>query len=372
MSDLLKIKICKVMAASNLFWMVTLVAYLQYRSLSLAQALQILSIYSILVVILEYPTGVIGDYFSHKISILMGSVIIIPFFALLTLPGNFYYYTTLFVMAALAVTFVSGSDTAFFHSISKDFKKDLAEITPYALIMATVNIAIGGLVASIDIKYPLYLSLIYAIPTLPLLLSIKAKSEKSEKGNIFLTASAGIKDIVSNPKLKSLIIISSVFNAFFTSIKWFYNPLFEKINLPVSYWGFIVSGAFLLIALGAQIYRFKSSFNLIITSIFSLGAIVLIGITRYWLFPLIGIWVTHIIRGYQDTHLGVEMNEAIKSTRRASILSFNSLSTRLLSALYISGTGFLLPRSSFFVVLSITAAIIAVVIFFPLRKVGNS
>ncbi|MEK7526468.1 MAG: hypothetical protein AAB546_03240 [Patescibacteria group bacterium] len=371
MSDLTKIKIWKILSAANHFWVVTLVLYFQFRGLTLVQALQVISIYSILVVVLEYPTGVIGDYFSHRTSVLLGNIVVIVAFALLSFPGSFAYYVFLFFLFALGMALVSGSDTALLHSLSKDFKKDLAQTTPYALILSVITISIGSLAAAYDMRYPIYLSFLFSLLALPLVIFLKDYQYQREEGNIFSTAFRGIKDITSNSRLKNLIIVSSVFGAFFLSIKWFYNPLFEKINIPVTFWGLITSGAFLLIAVGVQLYRKKDSFGLAATSLLTLAAIFLIGVTSYWLVPLFGIWLMHILRGYQDTLLGVEMNEAITTNRRASILSFDSLLTRLGSAIYIAGAGLLLPKTSFLVLMLITILFVGSLISIPLIKLNK-
>ncbi len=371
MTDLTKVKIWKVLSASNHFWVATLILYFQSRGLSLSQSLQVMSIYSIFVVVLEYPTGVIGDYFSHRTSVLLGNIVVTFAFALLAISGGFSFYILTFFLFALGIALTSGSDTALLHSVSKDFRKDLAQTTPYALILSTVNIALGGLVASWNLQYPLYLSFLYTIPTFLLIISLKNYKYEKEEGNIFATALDGIKDIFSNHDLKNLIIVSSVFGAFFISIKWFYNPLFEKINLPISLWGIVTGAAFLLIALGAHIYRKKDSISLMFTSVISLCAIFLMGITHFWIYPILGIWLMHIFRGYQDTHLGVKTNEAIVTNRRASILSFGSLVTRLGSAIYIALAGFVLPKTSFMFLVLSTICIMSLLLALPLINLNK-
>lgn len=368
-SDLTKVKVWKIMSASNLFWVTTIILYLQSRGIPVEQSLLIVSIYSILCVLFEYPTGIIGDYFSHKTSVIVGTALTIIMFIFVTIQGNFSYYVAFgSILPAIAFTLLSGSDTALLHSVSKNFKEDLAQITPISLFLSAASITLGGFLASIDLRLPFITSSLYALFSLPFLLTIKNYSYKKDGSNVFSIAAGGIKDVFTNKKLKSLIIISSTFGAFFVSVKWFYNPLFESLNIPVSYWGIITGAAFLFIAVGAQFYKKFDKLNLEKTSLLSFVFIILIGATRHWLIPLAGVWLTHIARGYQDTHLGVEINEAIKTNRRASILSLNSLLIRLASAIYIASAGFILPKSSFFVTMTITVVVIAAIIFQPLKN----
>lgn len=373
LSDLTKVKVWKVMSSSNLFWVTTIILYLQSRGIPLEQALLIVSIYSVLCVVFEYPTGIIGDYFSHKTSVILGTALTIIMFVFVTLQGNFSYYLAFgSILPALAFTLLSGSDTALLHSVSKNFKEDLAQITPISLFLAAGSITLGGLLAAIDLRLPFIASAIYALLSLPFLLTIKNYSYKRDGSNIFSIATGGIKDVFSSKRLRSLITISGAFGAFFVSMKWFYNPLFENLNIPVAYWGIITGVAFLFIAIGAQIYRRFDKLSLFKSSFLSFLSIILVGATRHWLLPLIGIWFVHIVRGYQDTHLGIEINEAIKTNRRASILSLNSLFVRLASAIYIASAAFVLPKTSFFVVMSATVLIIAVIIFKPLKNISKA
>lgn len=371
-ADITKIKIWQIIAGSNHFWFVTLIFYLQYRGISLSQSLQMMSIYYILVVILEYPTGVIGDYFSHKTSVILGNISGLVGFAMLCLPGSFPYYILSIGIVALGIALVSGSDTALFHSISKDFKKDWAQIMPISIIVSTATITVGGFVGSVDIRYPLYLSLLFILISFPILLTIKPGKQEKDTGNVFSVAFNGVRDIFSNVNLLSLITISGVFGAFYQSIKWFYNPIFEEVNIPVAYWGVIIGAAVLLFALGSHVYRKRDSISLVVAAIIYLIAIFLVGLTVYWAIPVLGIWMLHIANGYQDTYLKVEINDKISTNRRASILSFNSLLTRLLSAGYIAVVGIALPASSFIVVMTLTAVIIGLVVFIPLRKLRQT
>jgi MFS family permease len=372
MSDITKVKIWKILSSSNHFWITALILYLQFRGLTLSQALLIISLYSFLCVLLEYPTGVIGDYFSHKTSVMLGSLIGALMIFLFTFPGSYYYYLILIpILGSLSITLISGSDTALLHSVSKDFKKDLAQISPIALCLSAASISIGGLLASVDLRYPFYASFVYALISIPFLFNLKSYSHTKEDGNIFQIAKEGIKDVASNQNLKDLTIISSFFGAFFVSLKWFYNPLFEKLQIPVGYWGIITSTSFLLVALGAHIYRKNDKLSLSQTSALALIFIFTIGLTNFMFLPVAGIWLVHIVRGYQETHLGILVNNEITTSRRASILSLNSLLVRLFSSVYILAIGYLLPKTSFMAVLSFTVFIIGFIIFLPLRRLAK-
>lgn len=328
----------------------------------------VVSIYSFLCVILEYPTGVIGDYFSHKVAVTISSLTTILMFLLSSFSGDLYFYIIVgAVFPAFAYTMHSGSDVAFMHSVSKDFKKDMAQIAPIALVLSAINIGIGGWLGSIDLRYPLYASSVYAVISLFFLFTTKAKGYKNEDGDVFSIALGGIKEVFSNRKLLDLIIVSAAFTSFGLSIKWFYNPLFESIKIPIWMWGIITSIAFLFVAVGAHIYRKNSSYPLKFVSGISLIAILFIGLTSNYLLPVLGIWLFHVVRGYQDTSIGVEMNNLITS-RRASILSFSSLVSRLGSATYTAIVSFALPRTSFLFITSITSLLLFLIIYKPLYK----
>lgn len=371
MSNLTRFKIWKVIFASNHFWMATLVTYFTRQGVSLDQVYLLLGLYSLFVVLFEFPTGVIGDYFSHKSSVFIGNILWTLMFLLLVSAGTVTYYIAVLSVAALGITLISGSDNAMLFSLSKDYKKDLAQITPYAIFLSVITVALGGVLASFNMTYPLYASFLYSCSGVLLLTSVKYKQEVKKDANIFSSAYGGLLEVLRASRLKNLIFVSALWGSFFLSLKWFYNPLFEEINLDIIYWGVVIAVFNLSKILGVKIYERSKGISLSILILTLSICTVGIGITNNFLVPLIAIFMVRVLQGVFDTKMEVEINNEISSHRRATILSLNSLLTRSFSSVLILGSGLLISQFSFLGLMSLIVGLFAVVLILPLKKLSS-
>ena len=75
-----------------------------------------------MIVVLEYPTGVSGDQYSHKFSVLSGLLSTALGFFLLSMDGSYLFFLFSSSFVALGLSLIYGSDTALLHSVSMDFK----------------------------------------------------------------------------------------------------------------------------------------------------------------------------------------------------------------------------------------------------------
>lgn len=369
MSDLRKIQLAQILTAGQL-WMVTIVLYFtMLRKLSSQEVYSLLSIFSFAMVLLEYPTGVIGDHFSHRNSILLGYVICALGLFLFAFPGNWYYYLIPALLFALGTSLTSGSDTAFLHATSKDFIKDSSNLQTISLIVSVITVSIGGYLSSYDLRIPFYLTAFLFLSAAGLIFFTKKQPKDNFQGNIFARSTGGIKYVWKNNLLFHLIIVSATIGSFFLSFKWFYNPLFLELHIPVSYWGFIIGFAVLLIALGNHLYRKFSTKNFLLPFLGVILTTFCIGLTSWGALALGALLLSQLIRGYIDNQFNIHINETIAISSRASILSLRSLFVRLFSALYIFGAGFILEKTSFFILMSLTSGILLLFCAFSLAKI---
>lgn len=71
MTDLQRVKISMLLFSAH-FWTVVIILYFSSKDFSDKEIFSFISIYYLFSIILEFPTGVIGDYFSHKTSVISG------------------------------------------------------------------------------------------------------------------------------------------------------------------------------------------------------------------------------------------------------------------------------------------------------------
>jgi MFS family permease len=349
MKNILKMKIARTMT-SGVFWIPIAISYFKYREMNLETAYYFVGFYSLCIVLLEYPTGVIGDYFSHKISLYIGYLLVGLSFLFLGLNGNNLFYGVILFFAALGVSLVSGSDEAVLLNISDDYDNDYRIIKTFSTIYALVSIILGGVMYKVNPSLPFYFSalsfFISFLCVITLRFSSKAKKTKKQKGNIFDKAFESLAFVKNKNVVLFLLVYASLISAFFLSSKWFYNPIFENVGIDESVYGVGVSVLSLCTAFGASISQ-KFEFDYWIYSVVFLGLICSIGFfagTMILLFPLA---LLFLFRGIIETQIEIMLNSKIKDGVRASVISLKNLVARLISAIYVAAAGIGVERIGF-------------------------
>lgn len=344
-TNLQKIFISRILSAS-FFWMAILTFYLEKRGLSLAEVYQLLSIYYLSVILFEFPTGVIGDHFSHRKSVLLGySILALSSFAM-ALEGEFTYYILIFVLSGFGVALTSGSDTALLIANSKDIKSDLSRLKIYCVLAMFLAVSVSSLMTDIMLTSTFILTGIFYIFAFLLIFFVSEDKVRTHEANIFQTAFAAIGSVKQNRALLNTILISSLLGMFSFSIKWFYNPMFEELSIPLRYWGVITGITFLLPIIGIKLYQKVSRNSFLISGGIFAFSIIFFGVTSTAIIPLAFLLIHSISRGYIETVSEVKIGDLTDEGHRASILSLNNLSIRLLSSIYTPMAGYIIDKGT--------------------------
>lgn len=362
MSVTTRIKLANIIS-STAFWVAVIISFFQSKGFTLSEVYFLVTFFSVSVVFLEYPTGVIGDYFSHKLSVQLGLFICALAISIGTLQmPKFMYFGVLFVWA-IGNALESGSDIALLHKNSKNFKKDVSDIRVASIIALAIGTAIGGWVARYNINYPMYMTAATKILAGLMLLGVtnEAKDIKKE-GNIFAKARKGLVILLKDKTLLAMMTIGAVFNTLILGLKWFYNTLFENLSLPTQYWGILVSISMGLIALGSFIARKTEKVSITKVIIAVTVTFTLIGITNKPLIVLGALFLYSLFHGLYDVLYENKINQKIEDGFRASILSAKSLGTRILYALYTFMAGVALNYISVYTFFVITSAVVIVIV----------
>jgi MFS family permease len=368
MSNLLKFKIAKYLSSINFFLPVVLI-YMQSRGFSVDKALLLVTIHSVNIIVLEYPTGIIGDYFSHRISVILGYFLTGIALFLLSTQATFSIYVIYISIYSLGLSLISGSDVALLHSLSKKFTKDISHINAISLLIAVISIVLGSFIAKFSLALTVRLtatSFILASIFLTFIKENKKAQIKSEQSaNIFHLAKKGLLFILHTKNLYFPLLVSSGMGAFYLSLKWIYNPYFESFNIPTIFWGSFIGIGVILTAISTKLYpKFRKisltkAFSVLIIATFLSGFVFLPVI------PLFFFLIIHFMQGFINTKIDIVLNQEIKDdSLRAGTLSFRSLASRLGQAVYIFLAGSIISQGSIFMLFSLTSIFFAL-LFLP-------
>lgn len=328
---------------SPIFWFPTIVDYFLWRGLDLSTVFFMITIYSISIVIFEFPTGVIGDRYSHKTSIILGSLITCCGLLILSLPLPHFILGASLIIGGFGNSLVSGSDIALLHTISLNFDKDYKTNRILGLGTMIVGIMLGGIMYSFYRPLPLVITSVCFGLAAFLTLLIKPVTNNAEissinQGNIFAQAFSALKFLRSHRPIQYILILIGGCGGFFLTYKWYYNPLFEIWALPLSWYGIVSAVSILMIMIGTWLAKkYTITKNALYIGI--LTSIFIVNLAPVAWFSMFAFMMTHLLWGSLEGELGVELNNEIKDDNRAAINSLSSLLSRLSSGLSLSIAG---------------------------------
>jgi len=202
--------------SSCTFWFAVIVAYLQSKGLSLEKVYELVSIYSISIVIFEFPTGIIGDYFSHKLSVIAGYTLVGLALIFLSLEGTYTFCVFAMILGALGISLTSGSDIALLHKTSDNFPKDLTKMKSTNIILSLISTSLGGVIGKyFNLVTPVALTAGSYLLAAIAMTFVKAPGPNGKNnGNIFAKAKEGLQFTLTKPSILTLISFSGTISAF--------------------------------------------------------------------------------------------------------------------------------------------------------------
>ncbi|HRI05793.1 MAG TPA: MFS transporter [Candidatus Dojkabacteria bacterium] len=347
------------------FWVPIALLYYRAQGLTDEQAFTVIGALQLMLVLLEYPTGVIGDTYGHKVSVVLGylfagtATILLGSSLSIPLP-MIYFYLFLF---AVGGTLISGSDVAMLHTISKDFKADMANLGKTSGWFTTFGLIVGGLVATIDLRIPFLLSGIAMFISAILISKVKVKHSNEDGDNVFTIAKLGMREAFFNLKIFIPVFFSAVFTMFLLSEKWVLPAIFEQSNIPLAFFGIVTAVVTISRGQASGLYKkFKDVNYWILITLMLLSSVLI----SFPYISLLGLALVYGFSAYIITQSDVAINENVDSRARASIISFRNLLSRLFNSPYVFIIGLASAELAFpqvNIVMSITVLIFVLIIW---------
>ncbi|MCK5332275.1 MFS transporter [Candidatus Parcubacteria bacterium] len=371
---------------SGLFFFVPImVLFWQENGLSITEIMILQSIYSVIIVLLEIPTGYFADVFGRRMSLISASVFV--FLALLAygLGYNFSQFLIAEILFAFSISLISGADSAMLYDTLKDLKKERlykkiwGNILSYSFISLALASIIGGLVGKVNLRWTMYLTLPFMFFLIPLSISLKEPHRHKlifKKGYIVDMLRIIKTVILNNKKLKWLIIYSGVLLGFNGAGLWLYQPYFQISGLDIAYFGIVFASFYLVAALSSKYaHRIENYLGQKITLymlIFLTGISYLLMSNFIFLFSFSFIFLQQLVNGLATPIIEDYINKATSSKIRATVLSIKNMSQRFFYAAIIPIIGWIVDVYSLIqalTILGITTLIVGIFSILMLRKV---
>ena len=169
--DVFKYVLMSLFASFNLMASVEML-FFEYKSLSLSQIYMIYSLYSIVIVLVELPTGYLSDKFGAKTSMLVGLICGIIASIGFILGQGFVFMLISYIFIALMISFFSGSDVSYLYdslTLEGDvdrFDEVYGKISSYCFVAVIVGAFLGGIIANINMLLVVAVDVIFLVAAL--------------------------------------------------------------------------------------------------------------------------------------------------------------------------------------------------------------
>lgn len=364
--------------------------FLAEKGMSVTEIALYQALFNIATVVLELPTGLVGDFFGKKFSIQVG--VLLLFFhtaGMLLLSGPFLVVLSL--VEALAYSLQSGSEQALLYEIVRNSGQEERFLTINARLLAAQSIATGvaivlgsfiaqiswsALYVCVSVFYLLQLSLLYPIERAETTSSESSgEEERFDVAKIFRRETWCVGE--SAFAILLLLIGTSMLDGFYGSYYNLNQLVFDAFHAPVSIIGIFFGASY---AVNATAYIaadfFSSRFGKRNTMLGSMLIEAGLFLILPWLAlnPLCLFGLSMVLCFLPEVVYITSENliqDAIADDLRATILSVASLVRALFSAMFFSVFGYVLGLYPIQMALGIIGAIAIAITAVVSLKIGG-
>jgi MFS family permease len=340
---------------SNLaFFVPIIVLFWQKNGLSMTQIMFLQSLFSVVVVLMEVPTGYFADIFGRKKSLMFSGIFLFLAMSVYSIGGSFFHFLIAEILWAFGISFASGSDSAFIYDTLKDLKRENEykkiwgnSIFFLLLAIALANI-LGGFIGEINFRFTFLFTLPFLALLAPLALSMEEPTRHKlifKKGYLWELFKIIKYTILENSKLRWLIIYSGIIYAFNQSALWFYQPYFSLSGLEIIHFG-IIFASFQIVAAITSKYAHRMEEKLgekySLGILFFLTGISFLLMSNFiFLFSFSFAFLQQFVRGFHKIVIDDYIHKLTSSEARATIISAKNMIGQLIYALVIPFAGWI-------------------------------
>ncbi len=329
------------------FFIVTaiIVLFYQENGLSMREIFIVQSVFSVVLLVMEVPSGYFSDRIGRKKALIIGALMLILGWSIYAISYSFYGFLIAEGILATGISFISGTDRALMYDTllelnrKKENKLITGKMVSIGKFAEAIGMIIGGFLATISLRLPFQVQPFVHVFTLIIALSLVEpkvhKAQSDDTKNMWQI----IKHVLHEQKeLKWLVLVGALSMTAGITMFWFMQPYFEIIGIPLIMFGIIFAVFRLstgLFALWADpIEKYLGRKISLILLIF-LPAVAYFGLGWYQtIWALAFYFVFQFTWGFGELVLQDYINNIVTSDMRATVLSINSFMGRIFFALF--------------------------------------
>ncbi|BBM82070.1 MFS transporter [Candidatus Uabimicrobium amorphum] len=330
----------------------TLVLFWQDRGLSMTQIMVLQTIFSLILLVLEIPSGYFADLFGRKISLILGGVCFFASFTIYCFSYHFYQFVIAETVIAMGLSLTSGADSALLYDTLKELDREdeYQKIWGNAMFYATTISAgfniLGGFLAAWGLRVPIIATAIMLFFMIPTALSFVEPPRSKiivKKGYLRELLSIVKLHAISHKQIRSLLFFCAIVVCFYHSVLWLYQPYFKHTGVQLQYYGIIFALYNVFAGIVAKYsYRLERTLGMRLSLLMLMPILMLSSLAM-------GIWAVsfsflftlghQFVRGFSQVVFSDYLNRLVPSDIRATMISVQSMISRLVYALFLTFIG---------------------------------
>ncbi|HEY5672454.1 MAG TPA: MFS transporter [Malonomonas sp.] len=322
------------MAIITLFWK-------DQIGLSLTQILLLQGIFSVAMVVMEYPSGYLSDRIGYRAALNFASLLGIIGWGLYAVADSFTQVLIAEIILGFSISFISGSDSALlFESLKAEgeeqhYARHEGRVSGFGQIGEACGAIFAGLLYAAAPLLPFMIQVVVWVLALLLTRTLvepprKLKAPTSHLAEAWRSTRFAL---LENKRLRYTILLNLVLGMASFYPVWLIQPYMQDGNVPLAWFGPIWAGANLSVALFALIshrsqLRLGDRWMVLLFALLILAGYLGLGLVG-GLWGFLFYYLLTSMRGLRGPMLLNHAQQEIPSANRAAILSLQSLIFRL-------------------------------------------
>jgi len=216
------------------------------------------------------------------------------------------------------------------------------------LISTSVASILGGILGKIDLRYPFMIALPFYIILIPLSLSIYEPTEHKKlalKNNALYFFKSIKKNVIQNPKIIQIFIISAIIGGAIGITYFLYQPYFKLSGLDIVYFGLVFAAFNFVMGLSSKYSyiiekQIGINFSLVLSFLLVSLCFILMG-NFIFIFSFLFAFLFQFVGGFSSIVIGDYIHREIESKIRATVCSVQSVFNSCFQALIAPLIGWL-------------------------------
>jgi MFS family permease len=332
-------------------WVVYLI---DVRDLSLGQVTAMEGPFWLAILLLEVPTGAIADRYGRVTSLRAGAFVNSAGMLLFAFAGNYPVLFGSYLALALAMTFFSGADSAFFYDTLKamgrehDYQKLWGRSWAIQSAGVATSLLVGaGLAQVTSVHFAIVAGGVLTVPLIGMSFLLR-EPPRHQDGEVQVGFAHGTREaarlIWRQPQLRTVMPMAAVAISTPWIIHILAQPFLDEHGVAVGWWGPMMLPGEIVSIIGALLaYRLVTflGFPRTFLVLIAMGTLPLIAFASVDSVAIFAVFpIAAAVEGTGQPVVSDYVNRRIPSAQRATVLSFHSLMVSVMAAILIPSLGF--------------------------------